>query len=173
MKSLSHRLTKTLLMALTLALGASPAFAGDPTTTGDLATPANRIVGTWRISAQVDGANCRSGIPGPLLTVDTYLMFHAGGTVTELPRIPVSNIPAPRTFGIGTWYYDKANDAYYGTLRFDWYANGIRQGYNTVDREMRLEAGADSMSGSAVAVRFLENGTEVFSQCGPATGRRI
>lgn len=171
MNSQSNRLTKTLLIAL--ALGASPAYAGDPSTTGALATPANRIVGTWRISAQVDGANCTSGIPGPALTVDTYLMFHAGGTVTELPRIPVTNIPAPRTFGIGTWYYDKARDTYYGTLRFDWYANGIRQGYNTVDREIRLEAGGDSMTGSAVAVRYLETGTEVFSQCGAATGKRI
>ena len=167
----SHRLSHALLVAL--ALGAPPALAGDPATTGALATPANRIVGTWRISAQVDGANCRSGIPGPSLTVDTYLMFHAGGTVTELPRIPVSNIPAPRTFGIGTWYYDRATDNYYGTLRFDWYSNGIRQGYNTVDREIRLDPGADRMTGSAVAVRFLENGDEVFSQCGPATGRRI
>lgn len=171
MKTSINPLAKALL--LSLAIAAAPALAGGPSTTGALATPANRIVGTWRITASVDGANCTSGIPGPALAVDTYLMFHAGGTVTELPRIPVTNIPAPRTFGIGTWYYDSASDTYYGTLRFDWYANGIRQGYNTVDREIRLGAGADSMTGSAVAVRYLENGTEVFSQCGLATGARI
>jgi len=171
MNTLSRRLANTL--SLTLALAAIPALAGSPTTTGALATDANRIVGTWRISAQVNGTNCTSGIPGPALAVDTYLMFHSGGTVTELPRIPVTNIPAPRTFGIGTWYYDKRTDTYYGSLRFDWYANGVRQGYNTVDREIRLDAAADHMTGSAVAVRYLENGTEVFSQCGSATGTRF
>lgn len=171
MKTSINPLARTAL--LTLALAATPALAGGPATTGALATQANRIVGTWRISASVDGANCTSGIPGPALAVDTYLMFHAGGTVTELPRIPVTNIPTPRTFGIGNWYYDPASGTYYGTLRFDWYANGIRQGYTTVDREIRLEANGDAMTGSAVAVRHLENGTEVFSQCGPATGARI
>lgn len=171
MKTSLNPLAKTLLLAL--AVSAAPAFAGDPATTGALATKANRIVGTWFIEASVAGANCSSGIPGPAMGVRTYLMFNAGGTVTELPRIGRTDIPSPRTFSIGNWYYDPAADTYYGTLRFDWYANGIAQGYATVDREIRLDASADNMTGSAVAVRYMENGTEVFSQCGPATGRRI
>ena len=159
--------------AIALSIACAPALAGGPTTTGALAVPANRIVGTWYIQASVDGANCTSGVPGPPLAVRTYLVFHAGGTITEMPRIPVTNIPAPRTFGIGNWYYDKVRDAYYGTLRFDWYSNGIAQGYQTVDREIFLDADANSMSGSAVSVRYLENGTEVYSQCGPANGTRL
>lgn len=171
MKKSQNSLAKTLL--LTLSIAAAPALAGGPSTTGALAVPANRIVGTWYIQASVDGANCASGIPGPALSVRTYLVFHAGGTITELPRIPRTDIPSPRTFGIGTWYYDKVRDAYYGTLRFDWYASGIAQGYQTVDREIVLGADANSMSGSAVSVRYLENGTELYSQCGPANGTRL
>ncbi len=171
MKTSLHIAARTALLAL--ALATVPALASGPATTGAVASKANRIVGTWFIEASVDGANCATGIPGPPLAVRTYLMFHAGGTVTELPRIGNTAIPSPRTFGIGNWYYDPATDTHYGSLRFDWYANGIAQGYATVDREIRLDASADAMSGSAVAVRYMENGTEVFSQCGPATGRRI
>lgn len=166
-------LLKNTIALVALAVASTPAIAGSPTTTGALATPANRIVGTWYVQASVNGNNCMSGIPGPALSVRTYLVFHAGGTITELPRIPVTNIPTPRTFGIGNWYFDPVRNAYYGTLRFDWYANGFAQGYQTVDREIFLAADADTMTGSAVSVRYLENGTEVYSQCGSANGTRL
>ena len=55
-------------------------------------------------------------------------MYHAGGTITELPRIPVSTAPLPRTFGVATWHSHHDADTYFVSFRFDWYANGSLQG---------------------------------------------
>lgn len=171
MKTSIKPLAKTLL--LTLAIASAPALAHGPSHTGALATKANRIVGTWAAIGNVSGANCTPVSNGAPLTTRAYLMYHAGGTITELPRIPVSTAPLPRTFGVGTWHYDFRTDTYYVTFRFDWYANGVLQGYQTVEREIKLDATGNSLSGSAVSVRYLENGQQVYAQCGAGTDTRI
>ena len=172
MKTFINPLAKSVL--LTLAVAAAPALAGGPSTTGALATKANRIVGTWSGVGDVSGANCFPASPnGPAIKPRNYLMYNAGGTITELPRIPVSTSPSPRTIGVGNWYYEPESDTYYVSFRFDWYDAGVLKGYGTVDREIKLDEGGDSLSGSVVAVRYLENGTEVFSQCGTGTATRI
>lgn len=171
MKTSINPLAKTALLAL--AIAATPALAGGPSSTGALATKANRIVGTWLAVGDVSGANCLAGIPGPALQPRVYLMYHAGGTLTELPRLPVSTSPAPRTIGVGNWYYDPESDTYYVSFRFDWFEAGVLRGYATVDREIKLDAGGDSLSGSVVAVRYREDGSEVFSQCGTGTATRL
>lgn len=171
-----HTLPKRVATALSLslALAAVPAIADNPATTGAPATKANRIVGTWLAVGDVSGARCFPASNGPALKPNVYLIYHAGGTLTELPRLPVSTSPAPRTMGFGTWHYDAASDIYYVSFRFDWYdAAGALKGYTTVDREIRLEDGEDNLSGSVVATRYLDNGTEVFSQCGTGTAKRL
>jgi hypothetical protein len=172
MNTLLNPRAKALL--LTIALGAAPAFAGGPATTGALATKANRIVGTWLAVGDVSGANCFPSSPAPAIKPNVYLMYHAGGTITELPRLPFSTSPSPRTIGVGNWYYDTASDTYYVSFRFDWYdAAGALKGYATVDREIKLDDGGDSLSGSVIATRYLDNGTEVFAQCGTGTAKRL
>lgn len=171
MKTSLNPLAKTLL--LTLALSTAPAFAGDPATTGAPATKANRIVGTWFAVGDVSGANCLPASPAPQLRPNVYLVYHAGGTITELPRLPSNAAQAARTFGVGNWYYDPASDTYYVSFRFDWYSGGLLGGHQTVDREIKLDAGGDSLSGSVVSVRYDTAGNEVYSQCGAGTASRI
>lgn len=171
MKTSLNPLAKALL--LTLAIAAAPALAGGPATTGALATPANRIVGTWAAVGDVSGARCFPASDGPALKPSVYLTYHAGGTITEVPR-PVGTSPLPRTIGVGNWYYNPASDTYYVSFRFDWYdAAKNQKGYATVDREIKLDEGGDSLSGSVVATRYFDNGTEVFSQCGTGTATRL
>lgn len=168
--------TRTLLARtalLALAIATAPALAGGASATGVPASKANRIVGTWLAVGDVSGANCLPASNGPALKPVVYLMYHAGGTITELPRLPTNTAPAARTIGVGNWYYNAASDTYYVSFRFDWYANGTLQGYSTVDREIRLDASGDNLSGPVVATRYLENGTEVFSQCGSGTATRL
>lgn len=171
MNTLINPLAKTLL--LTLAIAAAPALAGGPSTTGALATKANRIVGTWALVGNVSGANCNPVSTGPASTPRGYLVYHAGGTIIELPRLPFSTSPSPRTLGVGNWHYDPNSDTYYVSFRFDWYANGVLRGYQTVDREIHLDERRNSLSGPAVSVRYLDNGQEVYAQCGSGTATRI
>ncbi len=171
MKNSLKSLAKTVL--LTLSIAAAPALAGGPSTTGALATKANRIVGTWLAVGDVSGANCFPASTGPRIQPRVYLMYHAGGTITELPRLPSSAAQAARTFGVGNWYYEPNSDTYFVSFRFDWYSGGVLQGYATVDREITLDESGDNLSGSVVAARYLENGQEVYSQCGSGTGTRI
>lgn len=171
MKTSHNPMARAVL--LTIAMAATPALAGGPSTTGAPATKANRIVGTWALSGSVSGANCVPASSGPAGQPRGYLMYHAGGTITEVPRLPFSTAPSPRTIGVGNWHYDPSSDTYYVTFRFDWYANGVLQGYQTVDREIKLDASGNSLSGPAVSVRYLDNGTEVYSQCGSGTATRL
>jgi hypothetical protein len=170
-KTLPNPLTKTLLLAL--AFGAFPAFAGDPATTGALATKANRIVGTWLAVGDVSGANCFPSSLAPAIKPNVYLMYHAGGTITELPRLPSNAAQAARTFGVGNWYYEPATDTYFVSFRFDWYSGGLLGGHATVDREIKLDPDGNSLSGSVVATRYDLNGIELYSQCGTGTGTRL
>jgi len=167
--------TKPLALGLSigLALSALPAVAAGPATTGAPATKANRIVGAWLVAGNVSGANCLPASSGPASRPATYLLFHAGGTITELPRLPSNAAQAGRTFGIGTWHYEPDTDTYFVSFRFDWYGGGLLAGYQTVEREIRLDAGGDTMAGPAVSVRYDLNGTEVYSQCGSATATRL
>ena len=74
---------------------------------------------------------------------------------------------------MGNWYYDASEDTYYVSFRFDWFDAGVLKGYATVDREIKLDEGGDSLAGSVVSARYREDGSEVFSQCGTGTANRL
>jgi hypothetical protein len=171
MKTTLDRRARSL--ALALAFAAVPAIAGSPSTTGAVATKANRIVGTWHAFGDVSGANCATGIPGPALKPEVYLVYHAGGTLTEMPRFPSNAAQQARSMGVGSWYYQPETDTYFVSFRFDWFANGVLGGHAVVDRQITLDPGGDSLAGSVVAVRYDRNGNEVFSQCGSGTATRF
>ena len=167
---------KTSILATTLAalLAATAASAGDTVHNGAVATPANRIVGLW----ETVGAVRPCGSVLPTSTVRNTLLFNAGGTVVENPRAAPNGTQLPsglsqRTWGLGTWSYDPATALYTLHLRFDWYLDGVYNGYSTVDRELRFSADGMQVTGEVTSARFAANGTPLSSVCGTAVSDRI
>ena len=156
-------------LMLVLALASSPAIAGGPTTTGALATPANRIVGLWGVEATV--RPCSNPAAAPRVVRNT-LLFHAGGTVTENPGGLPSVVGPSRSFGIGTWDYDPESARYGGMLRFDSYLNGVYSGYQTVDRDLGLQ-GDDAGAGAVVVTAYNASGVELVQLCGTFVQSRL
>lgn len=159
----------SLGFALAASLLPTTASAGGPTTTGALATPANRIVGLWETSADV--RPCNTSIP--TRNVRNTLLFNAGGTVIENPRALPTVAGAGRSFAIGTWDYDPDTGRYGGMLRFDNYADGLYIGYQTVDRDMVLNADASIAAGTVVVTGYNAGGTQVIQLCGSAVSTRL
>ena len=121
MKISINPLANTLLLTLTLA--AAPALAGGPSTTGALATPANRIVGSWSNLALTGPCNVAPTSPGR-----QTIVFSAGGTFLDNPRISPNGVGAPgalrhRSIGVGTWEYSPEPGDYSVDQQFDWYLN--------------------------------------------------
>lgn len=154
---------------LTLAIAATPALAGGPATTGAVATPANRIVGLWAVEATVRPCSNPGATPR---VVRNTLLFHAGGTVTENPGALPTVTGVGRSFGIGTWNYDPESGRYGGMLRFDNYLNGVYSGYQTVDRDLRLQ-GEDAGNGAVVVIAYNTSDTELVQLCGTFVQTRL
>lgn len=166
----------TLSTLLVLA-AAGPAAAVDPTHNGALATPANRIVGLWTTEASV--SPCGTALPPQ--PIRNTLLFNAGGTVVENPRIPPAGVANAfgvaginqRGIGIGTWSYDPDSARYSLFVRFDWYVDGAYHGYMTVEREMTLSANGALATGAVTSTRYLANGTQIVAVCGSAVSDRL
>ncbi len=161
--------TISLGFALAACLAPTCASAGGPATTGALATPANRIVGLWETIANV--RPCNTTIP--LREIRNTLLFNAGGTVIENPRTLPKVAGAGRSFAIGTWNYDPDTRRYGGMLRFDNYSDGVYAGYQTVDRDIVLNAAASIASGTVVSTAYDANGNQLIQLCGTATSTRL
>ncbi|HEY8009489.1 MAG TPA: hypothetical protein VIE67_00645 [Rudaea sp.] len=164
---------KTSLLAIAMFACATTIASATPSTSGALPVPANRIAGLWSVQADVSECN-----GGPIKQhAITTLLFHAGGTVTENPRFPPQGAPNvygvlgtnQRTFGMGTWSYDPATQAYALHLQFDWYVNGTYNGYQTVDREIILSTDDQHASGPVHTVRYRLDGSTVVDLCGAVT----
>lgn len=171
MKTSLNPLAKILL--LTLAIAAAPALAGGPSTTGALATPANRIVGSWSNVATTGPCNV-----APASVGRQTLVFSAGGTFLDNPRFPPSGIGAPgavrhRSIGVGTWEYDPATGVYRVDMQFDWYLNGVYDGYQTVHRTIVLSNNATTGTGPVLSVRYDAAGNQTSEVCGSATSTRL
>jgi len=101
------------------------------------------------------------------MQVSNYLLFHAGGTVTE-------NIP-PTTFrnqGMGTWSYDRPG-GWQLHLRFDRFADDMYDGYTTVDRTLWMSRDGLKLTGPVHATFYAADGTMIFELCGQATSTRL
>lgn len=161
--------TASLSFALAACLLPVAANAGGPATTGALATPANRIVGLWETVAAV--RPCNTAIPPR--NVRNTLLFNAGGTVIENPSTLPKVVGAGRSFAIGTWSYDPDTGRYAGMLRFDNYQDGVYAGYQTVDRDIALNADASIAEGTVVSTMYDANGNQLVQLCGSATSTRL
>jgi hypothetical protein len=152
--------------ALTVLLAASgTAQAVDPARQGAMAVPANRIVGLW----VTEGLVRPCGTTLPATPVYNTLLFNAGGTTVENPRVPPGT---PRSFGIGTWNYDPVADQYSLHLRFDVYVAGAYAGYQVVDRQMTLSPDGMHVTGEVVSTRYAADGTVLAAVCGAAVSDR-
>ncbi len=164
-----------LLSALLLSSGS--ALAVDPARNGALAGPANRIVGLWATEGAV--SPCGSALPPS--PIRNTLLFNAGGTVVENPRIPPAGIA--NAFGVaginqrgqalGTWSFDQASGQYTLLLRFDWYVDGAYHGYMTIDRTLTISADGNQVIGPVRSTRYSANGTQIGAVCGSAVSDRL
>lgn len=165
------------LLALSLAtIAPQPSQALDLDPYFTLFHPANRIVGLWRTQGEI--RPCGSDLP--FSTIFNTLLFHAGGTVVENPRIPPDGILTPTVPGVnqrgqalGTWAYDWRTRRYTVNLRFDWYVDGIYHGYGTVEREIILNQSGAHASGPVRSARHLADGSVLGEVCGSAVSERL
>ncbi len=154
-----------LLAAATLAV-CSTAIAGDHHDRDDVA---NRIVGLWESLGLVGPCD---GVAGT--TIRNTLLFNAGGTLVENPRIGQDGIPnAAGTYwrgqALGTWVYDRSKRIYFINLRFDNYVNNVYNGYSIVEREITLTNRGMLASGPVRSTRYFLDGTLPVAVCGQAT----
>lgn len=169
--------TPTAILLSALLLSSGSAFAVDPARNGALAGPANRIVGLWTTEGSV--SPCGSALPPG--TVRNTLLFHAGGTVVENPRVAPAGVPNAfgvpginqRGLALGTWSFDPASGEYTLFLRFDWYVDGAYHGYMTVDRTLTISVDGSQAIGPVRSTRYLANGTLLSAVCGSAVSDRL
>ena len=160
-------LLRTLCTTALLATAITPALAAD-TRSGALPTPANGLAGLWTGEGYV--GSC-SAPPPSTPTVRTTLIFHAGGTLTEMPRLPPPG-PNTRSIGLGTWSYDPSTGQHHARFRFDRYINGVYSGFSVVERELLLSDDGNEASGDVRSVNSDANGVEIGAVCGLGVSRR-
>ena len=164
------------LLAAGLLASAGPALAGSPTTTGALATPANRIVGVWKNTALVGSCN-----GGPAMPPRQTLVFHAGGTFLDNSLFPPQGVPGiagiggihQRSIGVGAWSYDPLTDQYTLDQRFDWFVDNQYHGYQVVHRTILLSNDGNAAAGPVQTTRYAADGTVVMALCGTASSTRL
>jgi hypothetical protein len=172
---MNKRLPLSLLAVLAIA-SATASAQQSPGRTGSLAVPANKIVGLWDTQPSV--APCGSPPPtGP--TGRTTLLFISGGTWVENPRFPPSGVPgagggvSQRSAGLGVWSYDPQTTQYTAHMQFDWYLDGVYDGYQTVDRSILLSSDGKLASGPVRSTRYAANGSVLMELCGSGAGTRL
>ena len=147
-----------LVFAVTAHAVQSPGSGGTPS------TPANRIVGLWGTQGTVSG--CETG--SPVVNTRNNLLFHAGGTVTEIIA-PVTT----RTQGLGVWSYDQTTGWYSLRLRYERFSNNVLIGFATIDRQLLMTDDGQQISGPVRATFYAVDGTVTQELCGVVTSQRI
>lgn len=162
--------TRHTALAAALLAFASPALASGPTTTGALATPANRIVGAWSNVANVGPCGGSVGE-----AQRQTIVFHAGGTFLDNPRFPPQGLPngAQRSIGVGTWSFDPETGLHHLVQQFDWYLDNAYNGYQVVERVIVMSADGNTASGPVHTVRYSANGAPLAELCGQAVSTRL
>lgn len=151
--------TIALLLAAAACTAALPANADD--------WRQNRLVGAWSSEGQIGPCNAV-----PSQRIFATIAFHKGGTVSEIPRFPPTGIAGQvRTDALGTWTYNADKNVYFAVFQFDWYLNGVYDGYQVVERKIRLRNG--QAGGGVVSVRYDASGNPIGRVCGYATSTRL
>lgn len=153
------------LLAVSLALlsGNVAAQLPNPSQTGALPVPANRIVGLWATTVTI--GPCQGG---PTTTFNGASVFHAGGTLGE------TNTSSPTTRGPaqGIWKYQGRNQ--YKT-RFQFFAylpDGSFDGVRQITTTTFLNARATRYDANVRARFFNPDGSLRVELCGSVAGER-
>lgn len=165
----------TPLLTLALLATTTIAQANGPTTTGALATPANRIVGSWSNVATTGPCG------GTTSLQRQTIVFTAGGTFLDNPRFPPNGLPNlsgipgthQRSFGVGVWAYNPDTGEYTLDQRFDWYVDNVYHGYQTVQRSILLSNDGQQAAGPVHSTRYAANGSTIAQICGSAVSTRL
>ena len=160
--------TLSLSIAALLTLANTSAHAQqNPVNTGSLAVPANRVVGMWSNASAVGPC----GGPAVMQGHNT-VTFSPGGTLVDVPRAP-AGIALQRSIGLGTWAYDPLRGNYTQRVRFDWFLNGVYDGYQTIDRTFLVSNDSNQLSGPVRAIRYNADGSMRMQMCGSAVSTRL
>lgn len=163
--------TKTALivamLAISAAAGAAVPAAEAQTTSGWFA---NRIVGAYSSQAMVK----ECGSTDPETPAINTMIFNQGGTVVATPRFPPQGAGGySRTNDLGTWSYNPSTNRYSVSLRFYGFVNGQFQGTTHVERDLRMSADGNSVSGPVHTTTYAPDGSVILEQCGTATSTRL
>ena len=133
-------------------------------------TDRGELEGAWRI--QVNPRNCQTGAPGP--SFDTLMMFHRGGTASELLNSPAFQ-PGQRTPGFGVWSHSHGNsykavvDAF---ILFDSAPPGtLKRGVQRIVRDIQVDG--DQLTLESAGQLLDSSGNQYAAQCASATGTRF
>jgi hypothetical protein len=159
-------LSVSLAAVLTLASATTHAQQS-PGTTGSLAVPANRIVGLWANASAVGPCGGPAVMQG-----HNMVTFEAGGTLVDVPQSPTGT-DLQRGIGLGTWAYNPLLGKYTQRVRFDWFVNGVYDGYQTVDRTFLISNDHNQVSGPVRTIRYNADGSMRMQLCGSAVSTRL
>src|SRR5437660_4657362 len=133
-------------------------------------TDRGELEGAWRI--QVNPRNWQTGAPGP--SFDTLMMFHRGGTASELLNSPAFQ-PGQRTPGFGVWSHSRGNsykavvDAF---ILFDSPSPGpFKRGVQRIVRDIKVDGDQFTLESSGQLLDA--GGNQYGAQCASATGTRF
>lgn len=164
---------KTASVAIVLAMSAAASATGaqgitEPQTTSGWF--ASRIVGAYESQAMVRVC----GSPGPDAPVVNMIIFNEGGTVVATPRFPPQGADGySRTNDLGTWSYNPRTNRYSVSLHFYGFVDGQFQGTTHVERDLRMSADGNSVSGPVHTTTYAPDGSVILEQCGTATSKRL
>lgn len=160
-----------LFAAIAASAVSAASLAGDDR---DRRDRRDQIIGLWDTEALVGPCNGT-----PATTIRNTLLFHAGGTLVETPRIGPNGVPNAgggiyqRGQALGTWVYDHSKRRFYIHLRFDNYVDNVYHGYSTVDREITLSNRGMTASGPVRSTRYFLDGRPPVEVCGQATSKPL
>ena len=162
---------------MSLLAPSTGAASRDPSSTGMLQLPANSIVGMWAAEVSVGPCN---GTPGNKMRAT--IVYHSGGTLSETNTMPISGIPNmqgvpgnnQRGPGMGTWSYNPRTGQYTLDIRFNWYVDGVYNGYQAIHRSnVIMSADGTQMGGPVHATRYFADGSKYAEFCGSESATRL
>lgn len=162
---------------LSLTTGPSSAANPDPNSTGMLSLRANAIVGLWTAAVSVGPCN-----GNPTNTIQATINYHSGGTLSETNTMPIKGIPNmqgipginQRGPGMGTWSYSPRTGQYTLDIRFNWYVDGVYNGYQHIHRSnVIMSADGKQMGGPVHATRYFADGSKYAEFCGSESATRL
>lgn len=124
------------------------------------------LVGAW--DAEVTLLDCASGQPNGAPPFRALVMFHAGGTLTE-----VSGPSVRRTPSLGTWSRAGKNEYTANSFLLTYAADGAPTGAQEIGRTIRLTPDANGFAAETRTVATDPGGAVTFRGCARGVASRV